>query len=162
LNFIHFSGYKYKIKLVSRSRKKRGSSINLDIHNSKVPSSGYIGSYVFWYMGSMYSSTWVLCILVHGVQCILVRGFSVFWYMGSMYSGTWVLYLLVYGFHVFCYMGSMYSGTWIQCILVYGVLCILVYGVLCILVYGFYVFWYMGFYVFWYMGSIYSGTVLNY
>ena len=30
LNFIHFSGYKYKIKLVSRLRK----SINLDIHHS--------------------------------------------------------------------------------------------------------------------------------
>ena len=37
LNFIHFSGYKYKIRFVIK--KKRGSSINLDINHSKVFSS---------------------------------------------------------------------------------------------------------------------------
>ena len=39
LNFIHFSGYKYKISL--KIKKKRWSDINLDIHHSKVPSSDY-------------------------------------------------------------------------------------------------------------------------
>ena len=36
LDFMHFSGYKHKIRLVSISR---GSSINLNIHHSKVFSS---------------------------------------------------------------------------------------------------------------------------
>ena len=40
LNVIHFSGYKYKISL--DIKKKRGSSINLNIHYSKVFTSVFI------------------------------------------------------------------------------------------------------------------------
>ena len=39
LDFIHFLGYKYKIRLVSILRKREVQSINLDIHYSKVFSS---------------------------------------------------------------------------------------------------------------------------
>ena len=36
LNFKHFSGYRYNIRLVSILSRKRDLSINLDIHRSKV------------------------------------------------------------------------------------------------------------------------------
>ena len=42
LNFRNFPGYKLKIKIILRLTKKRRSSINLDIHNLKVFSSGTI------------------------------------------------------------------------------------------------------------------------
>ena len=41
LNVIRFLEYKYKIRLVSRL-KKRGSSINCNIHHSKVFSSDFL------------------------------------------------------------------------------------------------------------------------
>ena len=39
VEFLHFSGYKCKIYVSLDIKKKRGSSINLDIHHSKVFSS---------------------------------------------------------------------------------------------------------------------------
>ena len=41
LNFMHFSGYKYKIRLVS-ILTKGGSTNNLNIHHSKVFSSVHL------------------------------------------------------------------------------------------------------------------------
>ena len=110
LNFTHFSEYKYKIKLVSRLRKredlalisistilkfqaleikkKRGFSINPDIHYSKVPSSGYFSQ-------TLLNSTVFLNLLQN-----IIENFRIYIWKAWNYKYGWTIYFILKSFWV--------------------------------------------------------------